>query len=105
MNSNSKSTEPRKDWHPADIKAALAKKGWTFARIARQYGYVRNSPNTVLHKPWSQIEKIIGVVLGVKPSEIWPSRYDGRGRPLKKRASKFTSKVGRLAENKAVSNA
>ena len=69
------------DWHPADIKAALAKKGYSFARIAREHGYVANSCNSVLARTWSQVQQIVADIIGVKPSEIWPSRYDRHGRP------------------------
>jgi Ner family transcriptional regulator len=83
----------RNDWHPADIKAALAKAGgWTFARIARVYGYADNSPNAVLIRPWSQVEKIVSKIIGVPAVEIWPSRYDRRGRPLKSRTARVSQK-------------
>jgi Ner family transcriptional regulator len=76
------------DWHPADIKAALEKKGYSFARIAREYGYVCNSPNKVLTTPWSHMERIVAKIIGVRPATIWPSRYDRRGRPLKERTAR-----------------
>uniref|UniRef100_C6E6U5 Putative transcriptional regulator, Nlp n=1 Tax=Geobacter sp. (strain M21) TaxID=443144 RepID=C6E6U5_GEOSM len=76
------------DWHPADIKAALDKAGYSFARIARENGYRLNSPNVVLHRAWSQVEQLVAKILGVQASEIWPSRYDRRGRPLKSRTAR-----------------
>jgi Ner family transcriptional regulator len=96
--------EQSTDWHPADIKASLAKKGFTFARIARENGYVCNSPNSVLHKPWSQMERIVSNIIGVKASEIWPSRYDRRGRPLKERTARIRTKDSRLADMRKVGN-
>lgn len=75
-------TKRRKDWHPADIKASLAKKGYTFARIAREYNYVLNSPNTVLWRPWSTMERIVADIIGVAPQTIWPSRYNQKGQHL-----------------------
>lgn len=104
MTKNNDNTQVRKDWHPADIKAALAKKGYTFARLAREHGYVKNSPPNVLHNHWSQIERIVADIVGVQPAEIWPSRYDRFGRPLKERTARVTSKVRRLSEMKAASN-
>lgn len=97
---NGKST----DWHPADIKAALAKKGYSFARIARENGYVRNAPNSVLHKPWSQIERIVAGIIGVRAADIWPSRYDRRGWPLKERTARVRSKDSRLTDNRKAGN-
>ena len=70
-----KPSQLRSDWHPADIKAALAKRNYTFARIAREFGYVTNSPNMVLHKHWGKMENIVGAIIGVAPEDIWPSRY------------------------------
>jgi len=73
----------RVDWHSADIKAALNKKGWSFARIAREYGYAVNSPNQVLRSQWASMEEIITRIIGVRPWQIWPSRYNQNGEPLK----------------------
>ena len=73
MNASTRKTQPREDWHPADIKAALAKKGYTFARVARENGYGSKSPNMVLHKHWSQIEAIVARIIGVPAAVIWPT--------------------------------
>ena len=81
-----------KDWHPADIKAALEKAGWSFARIARERGYARRSPANVLRIPWAPMEAIVGDIIGVAPQQIWPTRYDAQGLPLRRRGetvSKF----------------
>lgn len=105
MRSTTNKKEVRSDWHPADIKCAMDKKGYSFARIAREYGCIaRNSPNSVLRKPWSHMEKIVAGIIGVRPADIWPSRYDRRGNPLKERSARITSKGNRLQELKAVSN-
>jgi Ner family transcriptional regulator len=80
------------DWHPADIKAALTKKGYSFAQIARAFGYSDGSPNAVLHRPWSQMERIISKIIGVPAAVVWPSRYDRKGRPLKSRTARVGQK-------------
>lgn len=80
MNTNRK-TKPRADWHPADIKAELEKRGWSLARIGREYRYALPGPNNVLRKPWPVLEQIIADILGVHPSDIWPSRYNERRQP------------------------
>jgi len=67
------------DWHPADIKAALAKKGFTLSRVARENGYAETSPSNVFRKPWPAMEKIIADIIGFPPFAIWPSRYDVNG--------------------------
>jgi Ner family transcriptional regulator len=73
------------DWHPWDIKAALAKKGYSFARIAKENNYARTSPNDVLRRPSTILENIVASIIGVNPWDIWPSRYDSKHQPLRNR--------------------
>ena len=47
-----------KNWHRADIVAALKKKGWSLRALKG--------------------ERIIAAAIGVKPEEIWPERYAAR---------------------------
>lgn len=68
-------TSKKQDWHPADIKAALAKKGYSLVRIARENGYSEGSPYIVFRKPWAPMEEIIAQIIGVPARKIWPSRY------------------------------
>lgn len=69
------------DWHPADIKAALEKKGWSLGKLARAHGYNRKSPSLALKQPWPRMEQIIAEAIGVEPRELWPSRYSMDGKP------------------------
>ena len=69
------------DWHPADIKGALAKKGISLSSLARKNGYAITSPSNVFRKPWPAMEKIMAKAIGVTPQEVWPSRYDQFGTP------------------------
>lgn len=76
------------DWHPADVKAALAKRGWTLTRVALEHGYgSRTTAAEVLRKPYPVMEAIVAGIIGVAPSRIWPTRYDKNGRPLGVRAA------------------
>ena len=92
----SRSKQPeknRKDWHKADVKAALEKHGWNLRRIAREHGYRPESPNTVFWTPWPRVEKIIGEILGIHPAEVWPSRYDRHGNAISsQRRSKLANR-------------
>lgn len=67
------------DWHPWDIKAALAKRGYCLARISREERLVANVANKVLRYTYRRIERRIGQILGVHPAVIWPSRYAADG--------------------------
>lgn len=67
----------RKDWHRADIVAALRKAGWSLRRLATHHGYA--APTTLtnaLDRPWPKGQRIIAEAIGVDPATIWPSRYD-----------------------------
>lgn len=71
------------DWHPADIKCALHKKGVTLRKLSLDNGYLdRNSLSKALRRPWPKAEGIIAAALGTSPETLWPSRYDHR-RPLR----------------------
>jgi len=70
-------TPPPGDWHPADIKAALEKAGWSLRRLSLRHGY--KSPATLknaLHRRWPKGERLIAEAIGIDPAEIWPSRYE-----------------------------
>lgn len=65
-----------KDWHRADIVAALRKAGWSLRRLATHHGYA--SPTTLttaLARPWPKGERLIAAAIGVAPADIWPGRY------------------------------
>ena len=65
----------REDWHPADIKAALHKRGITLAGIAKAHG-LRDSTSlsSCFVRSYPANEKRIADALGLHPKEIWPSR-------------------------------
>jgi Ner family transcriptional regulator len=48
------------DWHPADVLAALKKRGKTLAGISKANGYHATA------------------AIGLAPEEIWPARYAER---------------------------
>lgn len=65
----------KQDWHPADIIAALKKKGTTLTELSRQSGYAPSTLSNALARPWTKGEMIIANALGVEAKRIWPSRY------------------------------
>lgn len=65
-----------KDWHRADIVAALRKSGWSLRKLAIHHGYA--SPTTLttaLDRPWPKGERLIADAIGIDPETIWPTRY------------------------------
>lgn len=69
------------DWHPADVVAAVRKAGISLRRLSIKRGYHAQSLQRALHKPWPRAERIIARALGLKPQQIWPSRYREDGEP------------------------
>lgn len=72
----------QEDWHPADIKAALDKKGWTLRALAAHHGLSSSTPlsHTFL-RSYPANEKRIADAIGVPVQTIWPSRYFADGTP------------------------
>ncbi|EAA2976611.1 transcriptional regulator [Salmonella enterica subsp. enterica serovar Tilene] len=65
----------KKDWHPADIVAALHKRGTSLAKLSREAGLASSTLSNTLTRPWPKGEWLIAIALDVHPSEIWPGRY------------------------------
>ncbi|WP_145589803.1 helix-turn-helix domain-containing protein [Yersinia rochesterensis] len=63
------------DWHPADIIAAIRKKGSSLSAVSRNSGLSSSTLTNALTRPWPKGEYIIADFLDVHPSEIWPTRY------------------------------
>lgn len=64
-----------KNWHRADILAAIRKKGTTLSELSRQAGLHQRTLYNVLERPWLKAEKIVSDCIGVPVEEIWPERY------------------------------
>ncbi|AWK14668.1 helix-turn-helix transcriptional regulator [Candidatus Fukatsuia symbiotica] len=71
-------TQRKSDWHPADIIAALRKKGTTIASLSRESGLHSSTLSNALTRPWPKGEWLIAECLKIHPSKIWPSRYFDR---------------------------
>jgi len=81
----------REDWHPADIAAALKKKGISLAGLAIANGYHPTATGKALKRSWPALEHIIAKALGVEPAEIWPSRYAECVRPGRRSGKRLVS--------------
>ncbi len=70
-----------KDWHRADIIAALHKTGMSLQKLSREHGYYRTTLHIALQRPYPKCERIIAAHLSILPQVIWPSRYNENGTP------------------------
>lgn len=68
-----------KDWHSADIKAALAKAGWSMRQLGIENSVTGETIRRALRTPYPKSERIIADAIGVDPTVIWPSRYNADG--------------------------
>ncbi|EKH9212848.1 transcriptional regulator [Vibrio parahaemolyticus] len=65
----------REDMHRIDIVAALHKENLTLKGLSLDSGLAPTTLSNALCRPWPKGERIIAQALGMKPEEIWPSRY------------------------------
>jgi len=75
----------QQDWHPADIHAALKKRGVHLDKVGPSIGLHRSAGHKALHyRRWPKVKAKIAELLGHAPQEIWPSLFDANGeaRPL-----------------------
>lgn len=63
------------DWHRADIRAELEKRGKSLRQLSREAGLSENTLRNALDRKWPKGERIIAEAIGVKPEVIWPTRY------------------------------
>ena len=66
------------DWHPADVQAALKKRGLSLTGLSIANGYHATAAGKALKRSWPALEQVIAQAIGVSPGEIWPSRYAKR---------------------------
>lgn len=94
------------DWHPADVIAAIRKAGWSLRQLGLVNGYKRSALPFALHNPYPKAEAIIADALGMKPQQIWPSRYNKDGTtnrrrgPAPRRPANYTPKATTRAQGR-----
>lgn len=75
-----------KDWHRADIIAAVRKTGTSIQALSFKNGYRRTTLGMALVHPYPKCERIIAEYLsgfeeykGITAQQIWKSRYNPDG--------------------------
>lgn len=79
-----KTTRPPKkaspgDWHPADIVAALHKRGLTLRKVAERCEVSPPAVIKALRERNLPSERRIAEAIGIPAHHIWPSRYNPDG--------------------------
>ena len=75
----------RHAWHPADVRAALEKRGLTYADVARRHDLAESTVRYAARAKSHAGEQAIAAELGIPAQTIWPDRYDDDGTPRHKR--------------------
>lgn len=73
--SGKKKRQVETDWHPADVVAALKKRGLSLRELSQENGYAPDTLKECLRRPYPNAERLVAAALGMKAEEIWPSRY------------------------------
>lgn len=74
---------PVRDYTPAEIRFCLAQKGYTYARVEREYPFLSfMSASKATRVALEYPEYAIAEVLETHPAYLWPSRYDSALRRL-----------------------
>ena len=80
MAQNSTKKTSREDWHPADIVAALHKRGYTLRDIARAEGLNDSSTlSKAMVTSYPAGERRLAKYAGVPVQEMFPTRYHQDG--------------------------
>ena len=80
MASNTVKKTSREDWHPADIVAALHKRGYTLRDIARAEGLTDSSTlSKAMVTSYPAGERRLAKYAGVSVQEMFPTRYFADG--------------------------
>ena len=73
----------RKDWHPADIVAAIHKRGLTLRDIANHHGMKHSSSlSKAMVQSYPANERRLAEAAGVPVQEMFAARYYEDGTPL-----------------------
>jgi lambda repressor-like predicted transcriptional regulator len=67
--------KPR-DRAPEQIRYLLNRKGLTFADVDRMFGLKSGTARSTTRHPHLEGELAIGEALDLRPSQLWPSRFD-----------------------------
>jgi len=93
-----------KDWHCADIVAAVRKAGTTLSALSRMHGYASGVIGHALHYPCPKYERLIAEFLNTTPQTIWPSRYHPDGAQKSGRGERGLGRYVRKADRTSKCN-
>ncbi|MCB5189918.1 EAL domain-containing protein [Methylobacillus arboreus] len=93
-----------RDWHRADIIAAVRKTQTNLQQLSRRYGLSRTTLSNALYSPCPRYERLIAEHLGVTPQTIWPSRYHLDGTPKSGKGERSLDRTRRPRVNVSIAS-
>lgn len=88
-------------WHPADIIAAVRKKGTSLQRLSREHGFNITTMNKAVRQCFPACHALIAGVIGVPRQQIWPQFYDRDGHRLSQRERRRREKASEIMQKRA----
>jgi Ner family transcriptional regulator len=71
------------DATPERVKEMILATGITLTALSVKHGFCDAAVSIALRKRSPYVQKVIAEHLGVRPQELWPSRYDENGSPVR----------------------
>lgn len=88
-------------WHPADIIAAVRKRGTTLQRLSRENGFSVFTMNKAVRQCFPACHDIIADVIGTPRQSIWPQFYDRDGVRLSARERRRREIATQITQQRA----
>lgn len=73
----------QRDMTPHEVKEAIRQRGKTLTELGVEAGFSAAAVSIALRKRAPFVQQLIADFLGMKPQDIWPSRYDANGSPIR----------------------
>lgn len=70
----------------------LKVRGLSISALARRHDVSSQALGAVMTKPSARLERIVAEVLGLKPRQLFPERYDRRGRRLIRTRERYAAR-------------
>ncbi|MEN5083717.1 helix-turn-helix domain-containing protein [Bosea sp. TWI1241] len=80
-------------WHPADIVAAVHKRGTHLKTLAQEHGFNDYTMSKALRLCFPACHDVLAAFIGAPRQEIWPQFYDVEGNRLSAREQRRRQKI------------
>lgn len=71
------------DMPPDLVKKLIIASGITLSELGIQNGFSHAAVSIALRKRSPYVQEVIARQIGIRPQDVWPSRYDENGSPMR----------------------